>query len=114
MPPPNENRLPEIIDALPNAIHDAVKHAAEQVAESARARVPVVSGDLQRAIHVEPGETEDEMLVLAGDRKVFYGNLVEHGGAVNRPAHPFLIPALEENRELILAELRDAVRRAAG
>ena len=110
---PDQNRLPEVIAALPAAIHEAVAQAAEQVAESARARVPVVTGDLQRAIHVEAGETEDEMLVVAGDRKVFYGNLVEHGGAVNRPAHPFLIPALEENRERILEELRAAVRRAA-
>ena len=35
-----------------------------------------------------------------------------HGGAVNRPAHPFLVPALEENREKILDELRAAIRKA--
>ena len=109
---PQTNRIPDVIEALPAAIHEALTHAAEQVAESARARVPVDSGDLQRAIHVEAGENEEEMLVLAGDRKVFYGNLVEHGGAVNRPAHPFLVPALEENREKILDELRAAIRKA--
>ena len=109
MPLPQQNRLPEITAAIPRAVYEAVMHAAEQVAESARARVPVATGDLQRAIHVEV--TEDGVEVLAGDRKVFYGIFVEHG-TVNTPAHPFLVPALEENRELILGELRDAIRKA--
>lgn len=105
------SRLPEITAALPPAVHAATLHGAEDVAEGARERVPVVSGRLHDAIHVE--EIPEGAAVVAGDKEVFYGHLVEHGGAINRPPHPFLIPALEANRERIEHEVVAAIRAAS-
>jgi HK97 gp10 family phage protein len=88
-----------------------VQIGADLVAESARARVPIGStGRLQRSIHTEHGE--DGVEVLAGDRDVFYGRFVEHGTRYAAP-HPFLVPALEENREKIQALIAAAIRDAA-
>jgi HK97 gp10 family phage protein len=105
------SRLPEITAALHPAVHAATMHGAEHVAEGARERVPVVTGRLHDAIHVE--EVPEGAAVIAGDNDAFYGNMVEHGGAINRPPHPFLIPALEANRERIAHEVAAAIRQAS-
>jgi HK97 gp10 family phage protein len=96
-----------IIVELPPAVRVAVNAGAETVAESAKSRVPVDTGRLQEAIHIEevPGGAE----VVAGNRVAWYGMLVEHG-TVNQPPRPFLVPALEENRVAIEAEIDKAIR----
>lgn len=103
-----EDQLPRIIHELQPAVDTAVKAAAEMVAESAKVRVPVRTGALRNAIHlnVEP----EGVYVVAGNRKAWYGHIVEHGGA-HTPPHPFLIPALEEHRAQILEAVRLAVRK---
>jgi HK97 gp10 family phage protein len=104
-----ENRLPEIAAALEVEVRAAAREAAELVAADARTRVPVDTGRLRAAIHVE--QTAETTEVVAGDREAWYGHIVEHGG-VGHPAHPFLIPALEENREAIVALIAERVNRA--
>ena len=107
---PSTNRLPEIIAELPVAVRAALMQSAQLVVQSAQDRVPVETGRLKDAIHVEL--TEEGVAVLAGDHKVFYGNMVEHG-TVSQPAHPFLVPALEENRATIEAMVAAAIRKAS-
>lgn len=103
-----ESRLPEIIAELLPAIEAAERAGAEVIAQAAKARVPVDSGRLRNAIHVETGP--DGAYVVAGDREAFYGHIVEHGG-VNHSPHPFLVPALEENRSPVEDQIRTALRR---
>ena len=103
-----QSRLPEIIAALDPAVHAATIAGGEMVAEDAKRRVPVVTGDLRDAIHVET--TPEGAAVIAGDNKVFWGNFVEHGTSHSAP-HPFLIPALEDNRQSIEQVVADAIRR---
>jgi HK97 gp10 family phage protein len=106
---PYQSRIPEIIAALDPAMLKAAHDGAELIAQAAKERVPVVTGRLQRAIHVE--KIEDGAAVIAGDKEAFYGNMVEHGGAINRPPRPFLIPALEEKRDEVEREIAQAIRR---
>jgi HK97 gp10 family phage protein len=78
----------------------SARAAAETIAEDAKGRVPVATGRLRDAIHVDR-DGIGEYAVIAGDNQTFYGHIVEHGGA-HTPAQPFLVPALEANRAAIL------------
>lgn len=91
-----KSRLPHIAAELAAKLDGAVAAVAEEIARGAKDRVPVHTGTLRDAIHVERrGIGEHE--VIAGDNRAFYGNIVEHGGAYT-PARPFLNPAVEQVR----------------
>lgn len=100
------SRLPQIIAQLPGATDEALKQGADAVAEGAKERVPVSTGALRNAIHVE--EAEGGYSVVAGDGDAFYGHMVEYG-TTNAPAHPFLIPSYEAAKEGILEGVEDAL-----
>ena len=109
------SRIPEIAARLAPEVQAATHDGAELVAEDARARVPKVTGRLERAIHVE--DIPDGAAVVAGDSEAWYGHLVEHGhtaqdGSSVAP-HPFLVPALEENRVTVEEEVAKAIRKAS-
>lgn len=97
-------RLPEYIATLNPRLGATLRQGAEMVADRARSRVHVDSGDLRDAIHVE-SEPEDEFdlsyYVVAGSREAYYGHMEEFGTS-DTPAHPFLVPALEEMREPVV------------
>jgi HK97 gp10 family phage protein len=100
------SRIPEIVADLPSTVKDALMESAEAIAEAAKERVPVDSGALRDAIHVE--EIEGGASVVAGDERVFYGHLVEHG-TTQAPPRPFLIPAFEAERENLLERVGEAL-----
>jgi HK97 gp10 family phage protein len=91
-----KSRFPAIIAELPLKMDLIAREAADLVEQRAKDRVPVQSGKLRYAIHVQR-EGAGEYGVVAGNDDVFYGHIVEHGGA-RTPAHPFLIPAADESR----------------
>jgi HK97 gp10 family phage protein len=107
-----KSRIPQIIAELSDKALDAVTDLALEIAEDARERVPVDSGQLRDAIHVEVvndsregrnqygtwTKTEQAVSIVAGDTDTFYGHIVENGG-VNTPARPFLIPAFEQKKQ---------------
>jgi HK97 gp10 family phage protein len=103
-----ESRLPRIAAKLAVEADAIARAGAEMVSVRAKARVPVRTGSLRDAIHIDhvgPGEYE----VVAGNSNVFYGHIVEHGG-VRSPAHPFLTPAEESRGEIVsigIAALRN-------
>lgn len=97
------SRIPAIIAELDDRLLEAATEIGERVAEGARERVPVDTGSLRDAIHVEADS--EGVRVIAGDSDAFYGHIVEHGGA-KTPAQPFLTPAFEVERE----HLDDVVR----
>lgn len=103
-----KSRLPMIAAELEAKLTAAVQAGAEVVEQAAKDRVPVNTGRLRDAIHVEhtgPGEAT----VVAGDTEAFYGHIVEHGGRY-MPAHPFLIPAAEESRAEVVAAVTAALK----
>jgi HK97 gp10 family phage protein len=106
----SKNRFPEIIADLPRGTDVAIAKSAIVVMQRAKARVPVESGRLRAAIHVEQTGL-GEHAVVAGDRRAFYGHIVEFGGD-HSAAQPFLIPALEDSRNetrRIVAEVLDSL-----
>jgi HK97 gp10 family phage protein len=100
------SRIPEIVASLPDEVKGALGQGAEAIAEGARERVPVESGDLRDAIHTE--EVENGWSVVAGDEQVYYGHLVEHGTA-HTAARPFLTPAAESAWSDVLQIVEDAL-----
>jgi HK97 gp10 family phage protein len=90
-----KSRIPRIAIDLAARTEALERTVADRVVDAARERVPVLTGRLKDAIHAERGE--GGVYVIAGNREVFYGNIVEHGGA-HTPPHPFLIPAAEQMR----------------
>jgi len=105
-----KSRIPEIIAELGPAVEEATVAGADLIAESAKARVPVDTGRLRDAIHVETGP--EGAYVIAGNRDAFYGHIIEHGSAAyGTPPRPFLVPALEENRIDVERLVSAAIRR---
>lgn len=94
-----KTRLPQITADLAVKLDAAALAAAERIKQAAKDNVPVATGRLRDAIHVE--HDGDGYMVVAGDNETFYGHIVEHGG-VHTPPRPFLVPALENNRGEIL------------
>lgn len=109
--PVSDSRISEIADRLGAAVHDALLKGARRVVETAKETVPVdptAKTHLRDHIHIR--EDEDGIWIVAGDRKHFWAHILEHGG-VSHPPHPFLVPALEQHREQILLDVREAIRR---
>ncbi len=90
-----KSRIPQIILQLPESMDDATEEIANAIADAAKERVPVDTGALRDAIHVEG--VEHGHAVVAGDNKAFYGHIVERG-SVHAPPHPFLVPAAEAEK----------------
>src|SRR5688572_16744423 len=101
-----KSRIPQIIVEIPREVDAALEQGAEAVAEEAQDRVPVATGTLREAIHVE--RVSGGYSVVAGDNDAFYGHIVEHGG-VRTPAQPFLIPAYEARREELFKTIENAL-----
>jgi len=86
---------------------DRLQKAAEIVAEGARRRVRVRSGDLQKTIRVVrlKGDPKRNVRVYAGSRKSFQARWIEYG-TVKMRAWPFLRPALNASKAGIQGILR--------
>lgn len=108
MPARLRSRFPQIAAELKPRLDAALKETAEQIAEDAKSRVPVDTGKLRDAIHVERDGLA-EYRVVAGDDEAFYGHFVEWGGAHNAP-HPFLVPAAEAARATLEQTARTVLR----
>lgn len=101
---PLNSRIPLIAAELDAKTEAAVIEVAERIAADAKSRVPVATGALRDAIHVDT--SGDGVRVVAGDSTAFYGHIVENG-STKTPARPFLVPALEAVRpvlELLVGE----------
>ena len=103
-----KSRLPQITAALAGKVDIAVRAGAERIAADAKTRVPVNSGKLRDAIHVER-DAPGRYAVIAGDNTAFYGHLVEFGTS-KTAAHPFLIPAAEAQRQVSVTSAAQALR----
>ena len=71
------SRIPQITAELLPRLEAATGAGAELIAERAKQRVPVNTGALRDAIHVEPDD--GGFAVIAGNTEAFYGHIIEHG-----------------------------------
>lgn len=101
-----ESRIPEIIGNLSDEVNAALKESADAIAEGAKERVPVATGTLRDAIHVE--EAEGGYTVVAGNTDAFYGHIIEHG-STRLPPRPFLVPAAEAEMDATVERLSQAM-----
>jgi len=92
-------------------LRDALRAAARPVVASAKSKVPVRTGKLQRGIQqrvsVKSGSAE---AIIGFDRKQFYGRFIELGTS-KMSAKPFLRPALDESQNQIEQAFAAAVER---
>jgi len=92
-------------------LRDALRAAARPVVASAKSKVPVRTGKLQRGIQqrvsVRSGSAE---AIIGFDRKQFYGRFIELGTS-KMSAKPFLRPALDESQNQIEQAFAAAVER---
>lgn len=115
--------------AIPQAVREAVKPAivssAVNVAVTQRTLAPKETGALKDSITVtNPGETtppysqpggsriagELEAIVTAGNEKVRYAHLVEHG-TTKAPAQPFFWPGFRLTRKRAATRIKSAISR---
>jgi HK97 gp10 family phage protein len=104
-----KSRIPGIAAELTARVNALEQEVADRVVEGAKERVPVLTGRLRDEIHTEPDDASTGIFVVAGSREVFYGNIVEHGGA-HSPPRPFLIPAAEQVKAEVESFGRSALR----
>ena len=103
-----KNEFPKIVASLAPKVGGAVHAGAKVIEARAKATVPVDEGDLRDAIHTER-DGRMGARVVAGNASVFYGHLVEHGGA-HSAAQPFLVPAVESSKAEVVALVNAALR----
>lgn len=106
------SRIPQIIAEMEPKTGLAVGAGARLIRDAAKENLvedgTIRTGNLRDSIHVTRRGTTAR--VIAGNKDVFYGHLVERGTATGSPAQPFMVPAAEEMKdevvELIAATLR--------
>lgn len=122
------------VDAVP-AMRTALGSAALIVQNAAKIKAPYRSGNLRRSIHHEVTESSGSVEAIVGT-DVEYAKHVEYGTGIHaengmgrktpwrfkggdgnwyttrgsRPK-PFLRPALAENREAVMREIRESIRK---
>ena len=109
-----KSRLPQIAAELPRAVDRVLVAGAYAVAASAQQRLEPHrrTGELEQQTHVDESQREG-IYVVAGDPSdpsfAFWGHMLEHGTSHSAP-HPFLVPALEGNRDEIVTATAAALR----
>lgn len=121
-----QRRLRSIPAAVRAAVRPALVSAAEDMAATMRVLAPEDTGDLKRSIEVtgpgqatpaysQPGGSmivgETEAAVTAGNTRVRYAHLQEHGTTAH-PAQPFFWPAVRLHRKRAAAKIKRAIGRA--
>lgn len=92
-------------------IRDALRAGARPVVASAKAKVPVLTGDLKRSISQRVSVKGASGVATIGfARKQFYGAFIELGTS-KMAAKPFLRPALDESRQKIEEAFVAAINR---
>lgn len=98
------SRIPLIITGLEPRVVGAIGRGAEAVAEEARLRVHVVTGDLRDSI--EATQTDAGGWIVGTE----LAGVFEEFGTSRQPAHPFLVPALESQRSAIEDLVTDVLK----
>ena len=107
-----DNMGGDVLDALDKA----VRQTTEVARGDARQNAPVDTGALKGSISTE-FDRNAESSTGTVYTNIEYG-LYQEMGTVNMPAHPFMMPALNANKDtfeqLARSELESAIRRTAG
>jgi len=110
-----------LLDSLPkqarSAMRLSLKDAGEFMRDAIAAKAPRKTGFLAEHILVKARTSvrDDEGDASVGpSRDAYYAQFVEFGSIHNQPAHPFIRPAFEENKEGWLDVFADKLRERLG
>jgi HK97 gp10 family phage protein len=113
MPAKLKSRIPTVIAELTPRVDAAARAGAELVEQSAKARAPdrpPIGEGLVEAIHTEKDRIGSYCVVAGGGPdEVFWGHMQEFGTTRHGP-QPFLVPALEEQRERVVGLVARSLR----
>lgn len=94
-------------------VRHALTEAAEAAVAAAKENCPVDTGFLRDSIDVVYSKDGETATVGPQNKKAWYGVFVEWGSS-ERPAHPFMTPAVELAREQLRKSLIDNINHAEG
>ena len=100
--------LEKLGDKLGDGLEGAVRAGALPVRNDASDNAPYFSGNLKRSLHLETTEKSHERVVVQVGTDVIYAAPQEFGTATI-PAHPYLRPALDENKDKTPKEIKEAL-----
>ena len=122
-----DKQLQRALKALPinvekKVVRQALRKAAKPVLDTAKSLVPVKTGALKKSLKLRALRKQKrgqfgvqvmtgtrEQLGIAADDPYYYPMAVEVGTA-KAPAHPFMRPALDQNREATYRLVAELVR----
>jgi len=104
-----ERNLKKLDGNLSSGLEKALTAGALIVQNVAKIKAPYKTGNLKRSIHPETIEKTDIKVIVAVGTDVEYAPYQEFGTSRGVPAHPYLRPALDENREKVLKEVKAAL-----
>lgn len=99
------NTIAKIIDRVRNRPGEITRQRAERIAERARSRVHVVTGELRDSIKARPDGKNGATVVAEAEHASF-----EEFGTRYRPPHPFLTPAAEAERGGFVEDMKGLLR----
>lgn len=92
-------------------VEEQVNTSAKAIRKSARARVPVDTGDLKKTISLR--RSKDRLSATIGPQKgEWWKGIFVELGTVDKPARPFMHPAWEENKNDYLNGMKKALGKA--
>jgi len=112
----SDKAFKQILQDYGKQVADAAKKAladeAEIIANDAKSRCPVKTGNLKESIHTVPNKSGTRVNIVADatDKNgVPYGKVVEYSPKIQKP---FVHPALDAHRDEISGKVADAIKQA--
>ena len=112
----SDKAFQQILQDYGKQVADAAKKAladeAEIIANDAKSRCPVRSGNLKESIHTVPNKSGTRVYIVADatDKNgVPYGKIVEFSPKIQKP---FVHPAIDEHKDEISSKVADAIKQA--
>ena len=112
----SDKAFQQILQDYGKQVADAAKKAladeAEIIANDAKSRCPVKTGNLKESIHTVPNKTGTRVYIVADatDKDgVPYGKVVEYSPKIQKP---FVHPALDAHKDEISSKVADAIKQA--
>ena len=102
------SNLKKLGSKLGDGLEAAVKAGALLIQNMAKEKAPFKTGNLRRSIHMETTEKTGERAVVQVGTNVIYAAPQEFGTSTI-PAHPYLRPALDKNKDKVPKEIGEAL-----
>ena len=100
-------------EIIPHALPGIALESVQIIEESAKQKVPVITGQLRNSIVTEIDLESPNIVSIEIGPTEDYGDDVEFGNS-RRPAKPYLRPAADENTEAVAEEMAKRIGELLG